>query len=156
MILLACFSNFKTGKCIDYNRHKSSWLDVISGVPEGSACGPLLYNIYVNDMPDFLKFCKIILYADDVRLFINGQCDNAYEKMLGDLERITQWSTIWQLRLNVKKCGILHLEYRNKSFDYFLSNEKLQTLNDMNDLGITVDKTLHFNAYIDSIIARAY
>ena len=132
------------------------WLDVISGVQEGSVCCPLLYNIYVNDKPDCLQFCKIIMYADDARVFINYQCDNAYEKMLDDLERITQWSTVWQLKLNVKKCGVLHLGYRNKSFDCFLSNEKLQTSNDMNDLGITVDKTLHFNAYIDSIIARAY
>ena len=57
---------------------KSSWLDVISGVQEGSVCGPLLYNIHVNDMPDCLQFCKIIMCADDARVFINGQCDYVY------------------------------------------------------------------------------
>ena len=70
-------------------------------------------------MPDCLQFCKIIMYADDARLFINDQCVNAYEEMQGDLERITQWSTIWQLKLNVKKCGVLHLGYRNKNLDFF-------------------------------------
>ena len=52
--------------------------------------------------------------------------------------------------------GALHLGYRNKSLDYFLSNKKLQTLIGINDLDITDDKALHFNAYINSIIARAY
>ena len=50
-------------------------------------------------MPDCLQFCKIIMFADDARVFLNGQCDNVYEKMLGDLEITMQWSTIWQLEL---------------------------------------------------------
>ena len=93
------FESFLPGRqqCVKLSCDKSSWLDVISSVLAGSLCGPVLYNIYVNDMPDCLQFCKIIIYADDARVFLNGQCDNAYEKMLGDLEIIMQWSLIWQL-----------------------------------------------------------
>ena len=107
-------------------------------------------------MADCFQFCKIFMYADEARVYINGQCDKTHKKCWVTVEIITQWSTGWQLKLNVKKRGVLHFGYRNKSLDYFLSNEKLQTLDDMNDFVITVDKTLHFNAYIDSIITRAY
>ena len=73
--------------------------------------------------------------------------------MLGDLEELRDGPLFGSLNLMLRN---MYLECRNKNLDYFVSNEKLQILNGMNDLSITVDKTLHFYAYIDSIFARAY
>ena len=50
------------------NGHCSSWADVLSGVPQGSVLGPLLFNIYVNDIPDTVK-SPILLLADDIKIF---------------------------------------------------------------------------------------
>ena len=65
--------NLNLSRCVKLGWDKSLWLDVISVAPEESVCGPLLYNIFVNDIPDCLQICKIIIYADDARVFINGQ-----------------------------------------------------------------------------------
>ena len=54
----------------------SSLKSVSSGVAQDSVCGPILYNLYVNDMPDSNEHCKIIKYADGTRLFIDGNCKN--------------------------------------------------------------------------------
>ena len=60
----------------------SSWSNVISAVPEGSVYGPILYNIYVNDLPLTVKFFKIVMFADDVRLHITGDILNTNENMI--------------------------------------------------------------------------
>ena len=77
-------------QCVKNGEELSSWSNVISGVPERSVCGPILYNIYVNDLPLAAKFCKIVMYADEVRLHITGDIPNANESMMIDLTNISQ------------------------------------------------------------------
>jgi hypothetical protein len=134
----------------------SSWIDVVSGVPEGSVFGPILYDIYVNDMPSVVKFCQIVMYADDARVYIPGNVDNGHGKMVADLENIARWAHQWQLNLNLKKCAVVHMGHNNLKFTYTLNNFVLQSVTQFNDLGITVDQSLNFNFYVDTIVSRAY
>ena len=139
------FSVIQATKCIKLGCNRSSWIHVISGVLKGSVSGLILCYIYVNDMLDCLQFRNIIMHADDARSFTNSHCILiCLCEMPCDRERITQYSTIWQLKLNVKKWGVLHPG--SKFLDYFLNNGKFQTLNNMNDLDIIVDNTSHINA----------
>jgi hypothetical protein len=55
-------------QCVRVGNVLSSWSEVLSGASQGSACGPLLFNIYVNDMPSVVNFSKIVIYANDTRL----------------------------------------------------------------------------------------
>ena len=84
----------------------SQWADVTSGVPHGSILGPILFLIYVNDMPSEIRnVCK--LFADNAKLF----CPITKEPstLQSDIESLYTWSERWQLPFNVVKCKILHI-----------------------------------------------
>ena len=85
----------------------SSWLDVLSGVPQGSVLGPVLFVCYINDMPDLIK-SFIYLYADDAKL-LSRVCDEGDRAHLqSDLDTLMEWSKNWQLRFNPDKCKVMH------------------------------------------------
>ena len=79
----------------------SSSLPVTVGVPQGSVLSPLLFIIYVNDMPNVIKHCKIILYADDIVLYYSSTSANEIKKYVNkDLNLIFQWLADNLLTLN--------------------------------------------------------
>ena len=85
--------------------YKSSKVSVVSGVPEGSILGPLLFIMYINDLTHMTDL-DIHLYADDAKLMniIKNQQDCI--KLQTALDDIIRWSTKWGLKFNAKKCNI--------------------------------------------------
>ena len=81
----------------------SSMIDVTSGVPQGSVLGPLLFLIYVNDLPEVVS-CPIKLFADDTKLFSGMSSRNDALKLQTDLDALAEWSEIWQMPFNKSKC----------------------------------------------------
>ena len=79
------------------------------------------------------------MYADDTRLHIEGDVINAYVKMSEDLYRIAHWAHLRQLKLNAKKCGILHVGLNNPLHSYILQNTKLCVVTSMTDLGVVAN-----------------
>jgi len=74
------------------------------GVPQGSVLGPLLFTIYINDLPLVVKKCSVIMYADDVILFYSGKTREEVQLALqADLDRITRWSKINGLTISTEK-----------------------------------------------------
>ena len=82
------------------NGQTSEWKKINSGVPKGSVLGPLLFLIYINDLPDGLtSMCKI--FADDTSLFSKVLDVNESAKTLNiDLEKINQWAFQWKMQFN--------------------------------------------------------
>ncbi len=74
-----------------------------SGAPQGSVLGPILFLIYVNDLPDLLQV-KVLLFADDVELI--SQRSHA-QTLQNDLTKAYEWSKYWNLPLNESKCACL-------------------------------------------------
>ncbi|WP_353803962.1 reverse transcriptase domain-containing protein [Acinetobacter baumannii] len=82
-----------------------------SGVPQGSVLGPILFLIYVNDIPKLVR-CKVILFADDIKLWtsIRNREDSAL--LQKDLDALHEWSLRHELPFKLQKCKMLHVEKR--------------------------------------------
>ena len=78
-------------------------MDVSSGVPQGSVLGPVLFIIYINDMPDMLrKYCK--MFADDAKLYSAIETTDDQEELQDDLFDSCDWGKDWLLEHNIQKC----------------------------------------------------
>ena len=130
----------------------SQWANVTSGVPQGSVLGPILFLIYINDMPfQVQNICK--LFADDAKLF----CPITKEPstLQSDIESIYAWSKKWQLPFNVGKCKILHIGKNNPKYNYYMNGRILEKVDIQNDLGVLMDSELEFHHQTSSAIKKA-
>ena len=108
------------------NGKKSSWRDVKSGVPQGSVIGPLLFLLFVNDMPNEIK-CNIQLFADDAKIFKTVKNEEDHQDLVKDLDNLENWARLWQMKFNVGKCKVLHLGRRNPRYEYNMGDRTLET-----------------------------
>jgi hypothetical protein len=144
---------------VSVNGSKSTWQDVISGVPQGSVLGPVLFAVYINDLPR-LASSTIKLFADDTKLYrrINNHQDS--EKLQQDINQLEKWSKEWLLKFHPNKCKVLRLGRKPSTFAYTMTDnngEKI-TLEDTSmekDLGVKIDNKLKFDEHIQSAAAKA-
>ena len=132
----------------------SSWIPVKSGIPQGSVMGPILFVIFINDMPDVVdSMCQ--LFADDAKLYRNVTSPEDNRKLQDDLDRIYEWSTLWQLPFNIDKCKSLHIGRKNKRYWYEMNGTKLKQVTEEKDLGILIDDELKFHKQSASATKKA-
>ena len=133
---------------------RSDWKDVISGIPQGSVIGPLLFIIFINDMPSEVKLNLCKLFADDCKLY--GTLGRPEENKLQlDLSRLEEWSRKWQLPFNESKCKVMHLGFNNPSRSYVLNNHTLEASDNEKDLGVVIDESLKFHTHAASASKKA-
>lgn len=111
---------------------------VLSGVPQGSVLGPLLFNIFTSDLQYFIN-SKFSLYADDVKLY-NDPLDSSH--LQADLDSIFSWSQRWLLPLNIEKCVTLHIGRNNPAQTYFIDGIPLKHVSSHSDLGVVINSEL--------------
>ena len=132
----------------------SDWISVISGVPQGSVLGPLLFVIYINDLSHEVKmnFCK--LFADDCKIYgnVGRNIDNSLHQ---DLKNLEIWSQKWQLLFNTTKCKVLHFGYSNQNESYNIYGSILEAKNEEKDLGIIIDNKLKFHVNTSAVTKKA-
>ncbi len=88
--------------------YKSSWSNVLSGVPQGSVLGPLLFVLFINDLPESILSCSK-LYADDTKIITSISGDEDASLLPNDLNTAYDWSKTWLLEFNLQKCLVLWL-----------------------------------------------
>ena len=107
------------------NSSSSSWVKVSSGVPQGSVLGPLLFLIFVNDLPDLVK-SSIKMFADDTKLWATISNTTDSKMLQEDLNCLKCWNNKWLLRFNPEKCKVMHVRHSVPT-EYTLQ-EKDQTI----------------------------
>ena len=81
----------------------SDWCSILSGVPQGSVLGPLLFVIYINDIDEVVN-SKLLKFADDTKIFDKVNSVEEVENLRTDLRSLVSWSKEWQMLFNLDKC----------------------------------------------------
>ncbi len=95
----------------------SSWKSVLSGVPQGSVLGPILFLVYINDLEEGVTG-KMLTFADDTKLFRKPKETGDKQKLQDDIDRLVRWSEKWQMLFNFGKCKCLHAGPGNTDMNY--------------------------------------
>ena len=84
----------------------------MSGVPQGSLLGPILFLIYINDLEDYIS-SKVPNFADDTKVFRKITNDTDKQSLQDDLDKLVKWSQKWQMLFNFGKCKCIHIGHGN-------------------------------------------
>ena len=134
----------------------SSWCKVLSGTPEGSLVAPILFSLFINDLPSEIN-SNCLLYADDAKIFRKVCTPMDGEVLQRDLDRLQTWSAKWGLSLNPTKCKTLTVTLRRAPVQtaYYINNIPLKGVSEMRDLGVVVDSKLNFASHVSRIVSQA-
>jgi len=114
----------------------SSWASVLSGIPQGSILGPLLFIIYINDLPDSLNVdSNINLYADDAKLFRHISTSQDSLSLQDYINKLTHWMDDWLIKLNINKCKVVYGRNNDHNNSYHINGTQLEQLDSIKDLG---------------------
>ena len=141
------------------NRVPSSLSKVVSGVPHGSVLGPVIFLIFINDLPSYVE-CFVGLFADDTKLYFTANCPTDCNVIQHDIDQMNKWSVCWLLMFNAKKCKVIndgnsysHNQYTLKALDG--STLILEEVQSECDFGITFDSLLSFKEHVAQIVNKA-
>ena len=131
----------------------SDCFKVTSGVPQGSVLGPLLFLVFINDLPNGLH-SYMSLFADDVKLICSTK---DFLKTQDDLDSLDAWQKSWLLSFNTKynKCKVIYVGKNNTKNEYFLSGKLLPETDVEKDLGVYVKSDLNWKYHIQKSISKA-
>ena len=136
--------------------HTSEPAAVSSGVPQGSVLGPLLFLVYINDMPG--QVCSSSrLFADDSLLYRRIRTAEDSAVLQRDLERLEQWEKDWQMEFNPTKCEVLRFTRRRNPLraTYTIHGHTLQTVPNGKYLGVNLNEKLSWNQHVDATTKKA-
>ena len=132
----------------------SDWIKVTSGVPQGSILGPLLFLIFVNDLPNIAS-STAKLFADDTKLYRQIKNIRDCDILQDDLNEFLAWSKIWLINFNALKCIVLRIPEAIRYINT-LDGVNLESVDSQKDLGVTISKSLKPATHIDIITKKAY
>jgi ribonuclease P/MRP protein subunit RPP40 len=144
------------------NGEVSHWENVLSGIPQGSVLGPLLFIIYVNDL---VEYCgddvQLFLFADDAKLYNHITCTHDTDVLQEHVNRFTQWTDKWLVKINITKCKVMSFLQRSKAHDadvanYTMKDTILESVGAIKDIGVQFDPFLLFGQHVSEKVNTAY
>lgn len=147
-------------QAVYYNGYKSSAYISTSGVPQGSNLGPLLFIMFINDIVTVIRHSRILLFADDTKIFLHIKKPEDCNKLQADIDEIYSWSKQNCLPFNISKCNVMTYSYKKAEniidFDYKMDTLYLKRTDLIKDLGVTMDIRLKFDIHIEKIKKECY
>ena len=135
------------------NGQSSSWTEVISGIPQGSVLGLILFTIYINDLPDALEN-MIKLFAYDTKVFATVNNEEDKNSLQGDIDKLMNWLDTWLLKFNKSKCKHMHLGPET-DYNYMMEENTIANTMEEKDLDIIIDNKLNFQNHINKQVNKA-
>ena len=136
---------------------KSNTVPVTSGVSHKvSVLGPILFLIYINDLPDSTK-SKVRLFADDTAIYLAVSSLEDAQILQQDLDHLHEWELEWDMEFNPSKCVVIHVtRYRTPIISqYLLHGQVLQSVAGSKYLGVEISSNMLFNNHIQNITTSA-
>ena len=135
---------------------KSTEVPVTSGVPQGSVLGPILFLIYINDLPDQIK-SQVRLFADDTAAYLAISNLKDAQILQDDLDLLQKWETNWDMEFNPSKCAVLHITRSKTPFpsQYVLHGQVLESVSNSRYLGVDISDNLNWNCHINRVTSSA-
>ena len=136
-------------QCVSINGSVSDVLPVISGVPEGSILGPLLFLIFVYDLSELVSSSMVLLFADDANCVKSITTFPDCISLQRDLNKLAEWSLIWNLPFNEEKCTLLRFALKEAPvlYNYYVKNNPVLVKTAHRDLGIIMSNGLQWKQH---------
>ena len=118
---------------------------VLSGVPQGSVLGPLLFLMFVNELPLWIQ-SEMRMFADDTKIWCKVKTEKDGITLQQDLDNLSSWSETWQLKFNAEKCKVMHIGH-SYGTEYYMTESvsgkrKLDSVQEERDLGLIIRSDL--------------
>ncbi|XP_072039069.1 uncharacterized protein [Amphiura filiformis] len=141
---VACEGNFSSPK------------EVLSGVPQGTVLGPLLFLTYINDLPDMLSN-QVRLFADDCLVYSTVSNERDMDSLQADLKSLETWQETWKMSFNPSKCTVMEISLKRNPphRDYIFCGQVLQQPNSNPYLGVQLDNKLNWGEHVTNTVNKA-
>ena len=154
-IILDWFKSYLSNRkqFVYINGISSSLKDISCGVPQGSVLGPLLFLLYINDLPNISKILNFYLFADDTNIYYENENLAQMEKIINlELKKLSMWLKINRLSLNIGKTNFVIFHPFNKPLKYRITlkidRKAIMEKSYITYLGIIIDSTLETTYFL--------
>lgn len=149
---------FKRSQAVVLGGFRSNFIEIPSGVPQGSHLGPLFYNAYLFDITDSFKHSEHLMYADDKKIFYKITSADDCTALQQDLNSLHDYYTRNKITVNVTKCQCISYTRKKNpiTYSYKFNAITIDKVEIVRDLGVMFDSKLTFSNHIDLITSKAY